>query len=101
MRIKFITNLGTADAKRLGLDFQHSMRGMECEVSGDCAGKLVASGLAIEGELPAKVPLELELKAVPPIEIRTAPEAKAPAVEPSHEPASEAKAPAITKKKGT
>ena len=73
MKLKLILNIGTDDAKRLGLEATHE--GDTVEVSGPVAEELLKRSWATE-ELTPKVktvPPAVELKTTPAVEPKSAP----------------------------
>lgn len=46
MRVRFKTNLGSIDARKLGLDYTKCQSGMTCEVGDEVGEKLLSGNLA-------------------------------------------------------
>lgn len=65
MIVLFRVNLGSNDAKRLGLDHTKCQIGMECEVSDKTAEVLVNRGIAMPVIAEAKPPAIAESKPSP------------------------------------
>jgi hypothetical protein len=63
MKVKFLTNLGSTDARQLGVDHTECREGMTCEVSPAAGRYLLDRGHAVE----------VEVKAIPPMPAITAP----------------------------
>lgn len=98
MLVKFTINVGVNDAANLGLQFQQCRTGMELNVRDSVGEKLLAQRFAYE---------IVDLKAVPPIEIKAAPvvaaeQVKAEPPKPESKPFSKPveKSPVISSSKG-
>jgi hypothetical protein len=64
MKIVFKVNLGSIDAKSLGIDHIKCMIGKTCDVSTAIAEQLITQGIAESADTPIQPAKDLQLKTV-------------------------------------